>query len=70
MKRFYVKTFLRRIEYFDILEERDDKYLIRFTRINDGDEKTTESSISKILFTTCLKTGYICEAETSISSVA
>jgi hypothetical protein len=70
MKRYYVKTYLQRIEYFDVLEERDGEYLIRFTSIHDGDEKTTESSISKALFTVCLKTGYICEAEMSVFSVA
>ncbi|MDR1107424.1 MAG: hypothetical protein LBL19_00120 [Spirochaetaceae bacterium] len=70
MKRYYVKTYLQRIEYFDIMEERDDDYLIRFTRIHDGDEKTTESSISKALLAVCLKTGYICESEMSVSSVA
>jgi hypothetical protein len=52
------------------MEERDDDYLIRFTRIHDGDEKTTESSISKALLAVCLKTGYICESEMSVSSVA
>ncbi|MDR0688841.1 MAG: hypothetical protein LBG08_01030 [Spirochaetaceae bacterium] len=69
MKRYYVKTYKGRIEYFDILEEAGDEYKIRFTRINDGNEKTVESSISKDLFTVCLTTGYIYETE-NVSSVA
>jgi hypothetical protein len=69
MKRYYVKTYEGRIEYFDILEENGDKYKIRLTKINDGNEKTVESSISKELFTVCLTTGYIYEME-DVSSVA
>jgi hypothetical protein len=69
MKRYYVKNYIGRIEYFDILGEDDDEYRIRLTKINDGNEKIVESSISKELFMVCLTTGYIYELE-EVSSVA
>jgi hypothetical protein len=71
MKRFFVKTHNgNRIEYFDILEEADEGFRIRLTRINDGDEKTMVDFMSRPLFDTCLKTGYIYELEEVSSSVA
>lgn len=69
MKRYYVKTYGGRIEYFDILGEDGEEYKIRFTKINEGNEKTVESSISKELFAVCLTTGYIYEVG-DVSSVA
>jgi hypothetical protein len=70
MKRYYVKTSISRLEYFDILEEIEGEYKIRLTKIYDGDEKILENSISRGLFDMCLKTGYIYEIKEMVLSVA
>jgi hypothetical protein len=70
MKRYYVKTSTGRLEYFDVLEENEEEYRIRLTKIRDGDEKTLENSISRELFDMCLKTGYIYEIKEVVLSVA
>jgi hypothetical protein len=70
VKRYYVKTSISRLEYFDILEETEDEYRIRLTKIYDGNEKILENSISRRLFDMCLKTGYIYEIKEVVLSVA
>ncbi|MDR2631720.1 MAG: hypothetical protein LBC60_12430 [Spirochaetaceae bacterium] len=70
MKRYYIKTQIGRIEYFDILGENETEYRIRLTKIHDGYEKMIEDTMPRDLFTVCLKTGYIYELEETASSVA
>jgi hypothetical protein len=70
MKRYYVKTSADRLEYFDVLEETEDGYRIRLTKIHEGDEKTLENTISRRLFDICLKTGYIYEMKNPNRSAA
>ncbi|MDR1253113.1 MAG: hypothetical protein LBK62_13270 [Treponema sp.] len=67
MKRYCIKCRSGQIEYLDIIKEIEDGYLIRLTRLNDGDEKTSEETMTRHLFNICLKTGYIYEkpAETA-----
>ena len=65
MKRYYVKSRTGRNEYLDILSENDDGYMIRLTRISDGNEKITEINIPRHLFMLCIKTGYISEYKTA-----
>ncbi|GHV94028.1 hypothetical protein AGMMS50293_03480 [Spirochaetia bacterium] len=61
MKRYRIKCQTGRIEYIDILKEIEDGYLIRLTRLSDGNEKIIEETITRHLFNICLKTGYIYE---------
>jgi hypothetical protein len=70
MKRYYIKSQFNKVEYFDILEETEGGYRIRLTRLSDGNEKVFEETIPEPLFTACLNTGYIFEAEDAVSSVA
>jgi hypothetical protein len=58
MKRYNVKCHNGRREFIDILKELDSEYVVRFTRQNEGREKTTEETITKNLFDMCLQTGY------------
>jgi hypothetical protein len=59
MKRYYIKCRSGRIEYFDIIREIEDGYVVRLTRISDGNKKIIEESMTRHLFDICLKTGYI-----------
>ena len=57
------------MEYIDIIREIEDGYLIRLTRIYDGNEKCTEETITRHLFNLCLKTGYIYELLSNTISI-
>ncbi|GHV92039.1 hypothetical protein AGMMS50268_25420 [Spirochaetia bacterium] len=70
MKRYHVKCRAGCIEFIDILSESEEGYMIRLTRIRDGDEKIIEESMTRHLFNMCLKTGYISEIKKAASSVA
>jgi hypothetical protein len=61
MKRYRIKCRAGKIEFFDILSEKDDGYIVRLTKIYDGNEKVSEEFISRRLFDICSKTGYIFE---------
>jgi hypothetical protein len=67
MKRFNVKCRPGRTEYIDILKELDEEYVIRFTRLNDGHEKTSEETITRHLFNICVQTGYLYQMEPAVS---
>ena len=70
MKRYCVKCRIGKIEYFDILTENDEGYWIRLIRVSDGSERIKEEFMSRQLFETCVKTGYIFEMEAAAASVA
>lgn len=70
MKRYCIKGRPGRIEYLDVLREVEDGFLIRLTRVTDGNERITEESITRHLFNICLKTGYIYETAGQAVTVA
>jgi hypothetical protein len=70
MRRYCIKCAPGRVEYFDILKENEEGFLVRVTRIKDGDEKTIEDFMSRGLFDICFKTGYIYLMESAAASVA
>jgi len=59
MKRYSVKCLPGNTEYVDVLKELDNEYLVRFTRSNNGNIKTTEETIARHLFNICVKAGYL-----------
>jgi hypothetical protein len=63
MQKYFVKCAEGSVEYFEIIGETKDGYLVRLTRINDGCKKILEERLSCGLFDICLKTGYIYQAE-------
>ena len=67
MKRYIIKTQPGKSEYIDILKEMDDEYLVRFTRDNNGNIKTTEETITRHLFNICVQTGYLNPIEASVA---
>jgi hypothetical protein len=70
MKRYCIKTRSGKIEYFDIIAENDEEFKIRLYRLSDGSEKIVEETMSRNLFNTCVKTGYIYEMEKVSTGVA
>ncbi|MDR1446443.1 MAG: hypothetical protein LBI90_06080 [Treponema sp.] len=59
MKRYCIKCREGKIEYLDIVREIEDGFLVRLTRISDGNERIIEESMTRHLFEICVKTGYI-----------
>jgi hypothetical protein len=70
MKRYCIKSQPGNVEYLDILDEREDGFMIRVTRIRGGYEKILEEFINRHLFEVCLKTGFIYLMQEKASSVA
>ena len=70
MKRYCIKCRAGRIEYFDIVSENDNGFMIRLTRVSDGNERTVEETMTRHLFNICVKTGYIFELERAAGEVA
>jgi len=70
MKRYCIKCREGRVAYFDVISENDAGFTIRLTRLSDGNERTVEEVMSRHLFNTCVKTGYIFELEKAAVSVA
>jgi hypothetical protein len=70
MKRYCIKCEPDRIEYLDIINENNDGYIIRVTRIKDGCKKIIEEHLSRCLFNICLKTGFIYKAGKNAASAA
>jgi hypothetical protein len=70
MKRYCIKCRAGRVEYFDILSENEYGYVVRLTKISDGDEKVSEETLPRHLFNICLKTGYIYGMEAGRVSAA
>ena len=70
MKRYYIKCESGRQEFLDVIQDTGDDLLIRLTRIKNGYQKTMEERISRCLFNSCLKTGYITEIKEREVSVA
>ena len=60
--KYYVKCPQDRVEYFEIMSDMADSYLVRLTRIVDGGKEVLEERMSHDLFEICLKTGYIYQA--------
>jgi hypothetical protein len=63
VKRYRIKCRAGKTEFFDILSEKNDGYIVRLTKIYDGSEKISEEFISRRLFDICSKTGYILEMQ-------
>jgi hypothetical protein len=59
MKRYSIKCLSGSTEYVDILQEMESEYLVRFTRNNNGNIKTSEETITRHLFNICVQTGYL-----------
>lgn len=46
-------------DYMTILREMEDGYVVKIVRDRDGFEEETTDFLSKTLFESCLRTGYI-----------
>jgi hypothetical protein len=63
MKNYYIKSAPGSADYLSVLRETDEGFMVRIYRDLDGYEKIIDDFMTKALFESCLRTGYITEME-------
>ncbi len=63
MKNYYIRGLTGSSDYLSLLDETDGVYAVRIYRDQDGYEKVIDDVMSRELFESCLRTGYILEME-------
>ena len=61
IKSYSLKILVNKNDYITILKETDDGYVIKIVRDLDGYEDTKTDFLSKELFESCIRTGYLTE---------
>ncbi|MBP5695459.1 MAG: hypothetical protein J6X11_02300 [Treponema sp.] len=57
-------------DYMTIVRELDDGYVVRIVRDKDGYSDITTDYISKTLFESCVRTGYLSKVDTAEDRLA
>lgn len=63
MGTYTLKSIGKSTDYMTIERELEDGYVVRIVRDRDGYDEVTTDFISKTLFDSCLRTGYITKIE-------
>ena len=63
MPSYTLKSIGNKNDYMTIVKELEDGYVVRIVRDKDGYEDVTTDFISKSLFDSCIRTGYITKIE-------
>ena len=63
MKSYSLKSLGNKNDYMTIVKETEDGYVIKIVRDMDGYEDITNDFLSKELFESCIRTGYLTEIE-------
>ena len=63
MKNYYIRSNPGSADYLSILGETDEGYMVRIYRDLDGYEKIIDEFMTKVLFESCIRTGYLVEME-------
>ena len=59
MESYTLKSIGKSADYMTIVREMDDGYVVRIVRDRDGYDEVTTDYISKSLFNSCIRTGYL-----------
>lgn len=70
MGYYTLKSIGKATDYMVILNEKEDGYIVRIIRDRDGYNEVKTDFISKTLFDSCLRTGYIAKVELPQSAAA
>ncbi|MBP3366804.1 MAG: hypothetical protein J6K96_07415 [Treponema sp.] len=57
-------------DYLTVLRETEDGYAVRIVRDKDGYDEVTTDFISRSLFDSCIRTGYLTKIEESAAKLA
>ncbi len=63
MKSYSLKSLGNKNDYMTIISEKENGYVIRIVRDQDGYEDIRTDFLSKELFECCIRTGYLTEIE-------
>lgn len=63
MKSYSLKSLGNKNDYMTILSEKENGFVIRIVRDQDGYEDIKTDFLSKELFESCIRTGYLTEIE-------
>ena len=69
MGTYTLKSFGKQTDYMTVVREMDDGCVVRIVRDADGYEDVTTDYISKALFDSCIRTGYITKVAASVEAV-
>lgn len=70
MAYYTLKSIGKSSDYMTIIKETEDGYVVRIVRDKDGYDDITTDFISKSLFESCIRTGYLTKIETAEDRMA
>ena len=70
MGSYTLKSIGKSTDYMTIVREMDDGYVVRIVRDKDGYNDVTTYYISKTLFDSCIRTGYLTKMSTPADKTA
>ncbi len=70
MATYTLKSIGKSVDYMTIVRELDDGYVVRIVRDMDGYEDVTTDYLSKPLFDSCVRTGYITKVQEATAVTA
>lgn len=70
MGTYTLKSIGKSTDYMTIERELEDGYVVRIVRDEDGYEDVTTDFISKALFESCVRTGYLTKVTASEEKIA
>ena len=70
MAYYTLKSIGNSSDYMTIVKETEDGYVVKIVRDKDGYDELTTDFISKSLFDSCIRTGYLTKIETAEDRMA
>ena len=70
MAYYTLKSIGNSSDYMTIIKETEDGFVVRIVRDRDGYDDITTDFISKSLFESCIRTGYLTKIETAEDRMA
>lgn len=70
MGSYTLKSIGKNSDYMTIVRETEDGYVVRIVRDRDGYNDVTTDYMSKALFESCLRTGYLTQIEEAPAKLA
>lgn len=70
MKNYKLKSLGNNSDYMTIVREMEDGFVVRIIRDMDGYEEVKTDYISRELFESCVRTGYLTEIKETIAVTA
>ena len=70
MAYYTLKSIGNSSDYMTIIKETEDGFVVRIVRDKDGYDDITTAFISKSLFESCIRTGYLTKIETAEDRMA